>query len=157
MGASLGVLIYRVLELTFIVPTPVVGFSPELLGLVVDGKRVRMFAYTLSTSLLLVLALACCFAPAAAKGHAPGVGSSQVWAVVGCVCFIVSDTLLTYTRHVQPFPFSEGIFLGFYVLGQTALTMSVPAWGRSTKQDEGGVEGEETKEERTQNASKKME
>lgn len=139
-GPGLCVLGYRVLEFAFIVPV----LAPKLLGL--DGKRLRMLAYTLSTSLLLVLALARCFAP---KSRAAGVYSSQLWAAVGCVCFLFSDTLLSYTRHVRSFPFSEGTFLAFYFLGQAAITMSVPAPGRPT-QTERAPEGEEAKEEGTQ-------
>lgn len=141
-GPALLLLAYRAAEFFLLVPQPVTGFSAELLGFVTDGKRLRMLAYTTSTSLLFLLACARHFAPprAAATG-------SKVWAVVGCTFFVVADTLLTYTRFAKPFPFSEGVFLAFYFLGQTCITMSVPAWGVEGKGEGGQQEGEEMKEE----------
>lgn len=130
------VLLYRALEFAFVVPKPVTGVSPELLG-VVDATRARMAVCTLSTSILLILALARCFAPSTTTT------ASQVWAALGCLAFVVSDTLLSYARLVRPFPFSEGVFLLFYFVGQTCLAMSVPAWGQPQPKAEAGEEMKE--------------
>lgn len=144
VGPALLLLAYRAAEFSLIMPTPVTGFSAELLGFVTDAKRLRMLAYTTSTSLLFLLACARNAPPRAASG-------SKVWAMVGCAFFVMADTLLTYTRFVKPlnpFPFSEGVFLELYFWGQTCIAMSVPAWGTTGKgEGEGAEQGkEETKE-----------
>jgi hypothetical protein len=104
-----------------------------------------MIVYTISTSILAVLALVRCLAPTTTATK-QGTGS-KVWAATGCLLFLVSDTLLSYIRNVRPFPFSEGIFLAFYFLGQTCMAMSVPAWGGGKKGEE-EEDQEETKQEK---------
>jgi len=146
-GPALAIFLYRGAEVVSIVPKPITGFSPELLG-VVDGKRLRMAVYTASTSLLLFLALARCFAPTTTgTARQAGQGSSKVWAVVGCLFYVTADTLLSYTRYVKPFPFSEGVFLACYFVGQACLAMSIPAWG-GVGMGKAAEAEEETKRER---------
>lgn len=131
--------------------SPLTGVSPELLG-VVDWRRFRMASCTLSTSILLTVALARCFAPPAAPS------ASKVWAALASCLYLAADSLLTYARHVRAFPFSEGAFLMVYFVGQVCMAMSVPAWtgGKedSSAEQEGEEETKEAKEVRTWRATK---
>lgn len=128
--------------------SPLTGVSPELLG-VVDWKRFRMVIYTISTSALLTLALARCFAPPVSFS------GSKIWAVIACCFYVASDSLLTYARHVKPFPFSEGAFLMVYSVGQTCMAMSVSVEGKEASAEEQEEETKETtKQVRARHATK---
>lgn len=106
-----------------------------------------MASYTLSTSVLMTVALARCFAPPAAPS------ASKVWAVIACCLYLAADSLLTYARHVRAFPFSEGAFLMIYFVGQTCMATSVPAWTQG-KEISAEREGEEAKEVRMRRPTK---